>query len=76
MVRSIVMERRKRRKQSGSIEKARTVWTTALSTRSVDAPAARSVKKRSPKSASALARTSVGREPRSSTMSSAWRQNA
>ena len=61
-VRSIAIERRKRWKHAGSMSKARTVCTTALSTGSSEAPGARSAKKRSPKSASAFSRSStVGR---------------
>ena len=37
-VRSIAIDARKRRKQSGSMSKARTVWTTALSTGSSERP--------------------------------------
>ena len=70
------MECRNRRKQSGSMSKARTVCTTALSTGSSEAPASRSAKNRSPKAAKAFSRTSIVVGPRSSTMSSAWRQNA
>ena len=71
-VRSIAIDRRKRRKASGSMSNARTVWTTAFSTRSSDAPAlevgeeAVAERRAAPRPA-----RRAGAGPRSSTMSSA-----
>ncbi len=71
-VKSMAIYRSNRRKQSGSMSKARTVCTTAFSTGSSERPAARSAKKRSPKAASVASLSSTDAlEPKSSTMSSA-----
>jgi hypothetical protein len=72
----MAMDLRNRRKQSSSMPNARTVCTTALSTGWSEVPASRSAKNRSPSSLRAAARSPAGApDPRSSTMSSAWRQN-
>ncbi len=73
-VRSIAIDFKKRAKVSGSWPNAQTVWTTAFNTRSSECPRFQSAKKRSPKSFKAAQRSSVDASPRSSTMSSAWRQ--